>query len=97
MLLEDFGVGVDGWGRGPPPSSPIASVPWPIKFTEAKQLIGGRMKKRSARDIPDFSRKQPQATKHGNVPDSRDGAPAQPRQRPVVTPKPVAKQNRRGQ
>ena len=54
------------------------------------------MKKRSARDIPDFSRK-PQVTKHGTLPAGRDVTPAQPRQRPVITPKPVAKQNRRGQ
>jgi hypothetical protein len=60
-------------------------------------ITGGDMKRRSARDIPDFSRKQPQLAKHGPLPVSRDAAPSHPRQRPVVTPKPVAKPNRRGQ
>jgi len=53
------------------------------------------MKKKHARDIPDFSHKD--ATKHGNVQPARELGPHGQRPRQVVTPKPVAKPNPRGQ
>lgn len=55
------------------------------------------MKKRSARDIPDFSRKRPVAK---DAPDPRDADKQAPRGNPAPTVKPrstSAKSGRRGQ
>lgn len=56
------------------------------------------MKKKHARDIPDFSRSAPPTAKHGTPQPSRELSPARQRQpRQVVKPNVVAKPGRRGQ
>jgi len=56
------------------------------------------MKRKHARDIPDFSRSAPPSVKHGTPQPARALGPARPPQpRQVVKPNVVAKPGRRGQ